>query len=643
MMRIVLFFESLVKRTPAYYTVLAIATSQLLTLAGLVMGIVSIWLNADFSITYLWQLIWMTIVFILVADLILLLLAWFITPRSRKRLTQLAAGQTDNANPHDILAAWREISSISWRYGAISAPITFLVGILPVSLYFYLRFIANVDQFIYTLIGGLISVLSVAVAAPVIIERLLVPARNALLPRDFETQLGGIAGASVGLKLSVVTITLVVIGILLVAPIGYHQVVQATINIFDPEQIVRNQQIRREMQLQSFLVTALALALNLGLVFAISRSFTSPISSMIETFKDVEKGNLKRRADVTATDEIGALAIHFNRMVSRLETLQTSLEEQVKERTEQLEAINEVGRSVSAILDPDELIDKVVNLITDRFGYYYSALFLTDSSGRWAELRSATGEAGRVLKESRHRLEIGGKSMVGTAIQQKRARIALDVGTESVRFDNPLLPYTRSEIAMPLVVGDHILGALDVQSTKPSAFASRDIETLQNMANQVAVAIENAHLFRETRERLEELQTAQRQYLQSAWTSLATQERSEYEVGDTTAGETRMDVPLTLRDQIIGQISLAGDAEWTPEERAWVEAVATQSAVALENARLLDESQRNAAYEKLIADITGKIWSSTTIDGILQTSIRELGRTLNATEAIIELSPEEEQ
>jgi K+-sensing histidine kinase KdpD len=150
-------------------------------------------------------------------------------------------------------------------------------------------------------------------------------------------------------------------------------------------------------------------------------------------------------------------------------------------------------------------------------------------------------------------------------------------------------------------------------------------------------------LFRETRERLEELQTAQRQYLQSAWTSLATQERSEYEVGDSTAGETRMDVPLTLRDQIIGQISLAGDAEWTPEERAWVEAVATQSAVALENARLLDESQRNAAYEKLIADITGKIWSSTTIDGILQTSIRELGRTLNATEAIIELSPEEEQ
>lgn len=640
---ITLFFERLLRRAPAFYSIIAIAAAQLIALAGLVLGIVSIWLNADFSTTYLWRLIWMTIVFVLGADLILLVIAWFVTPRSRNRLVQLATGQADNTNLDDVRAAWREISSVSWRYGAISAPVTFLIGILPVSLYFYLRFIANFDQFIYTLIGGLISVLSVAVVVPVIIERLLIPARNALLPREFETQLGGIAGASVGLKLSVVSITLVIIGILLVAPIGYHQVVQSTINIFDPEQIQRNLLIRQEMQLQSFLVTALAIALNLGLIYSISRSFTNPISTLIDTFKDVEKGNLSRRAEVTATDEIGSLAIHFNRMVSRLETLQSSLEEQVKERTEQLEAINEVGRSVSAILDPDELIEKVVNLITDRFGYYYSALFLTDSSGRWAELRSATGEAGRVLKESRHRLEIGGKSMVGTAIQQKRPRIALDVGTESVRFDNPLLPYTRSEIALPLVVGDQILGALDVQSTKPSAFGPRDIETLQNMASQVAVAIENAHLFRETRERLEELQTAQRQYLQSAWTSLAAQERSEYEVGDTTTGENRLEVPLTLRDQIIGQISLAGDADWTPEERSWVEAVATQAAVALENARLLDESQRNAAYEKLIADITGKIWSSTTIDGILQTSIRELGRTLNATEAIIELSPEEEQ
>jgi GAF domain-containing protein len=212
------------------------------------------------------------------------------------------------------------------------------------------------------------------------------------------------------------------------------------------------------------------------------------------------------------------------------------------------------------------------------------------------------------------------------------------VGTESVRFDNPLLPYTRSEIALPLTVGDRVLGALDVQSTKQAAFDQGNIETLQNMANQVAVALENARLFQETRARLEELQATQRQYLQQAWTSIESQEQSAYKVGENDRGESRMEVPLTLRDQSIGEISLVGDTNWSTEERAWVEAVATQAAVALENARLLDQSQKTAAYEKLVADISGKIWSSTTIDGILQTSVRELGRALNATEAIIELS-----
>lgn len=636
------FFQRLLQRTPKFYTVAVIGMAQLMALTGLLLGIVSVLLNADFSAARMWQVVWMTILSMAAANIVLLLIAWGITPKSRQRLIQAVQGQGDHVSAAEIRSAWREISRLPWLYGVISGPVAFLIGILPVSLYFYLSHIANLDQFLYTLIGGLISVLGVAVLVPVIIERLLAPARSVLLPQDFETQLSGISGARVGIKLTGVTIILVIIGILLVAPIGYHQIVKIPVNIFDPAQIERTHAIQRDMQVQSLLVTALAITLNLGLVFAVSRSFTMPISSLIETFKEVERGNLNRRAEVAATDEIGTLAIHFNRMLSRLENLQNSLEQQVKERTEQLEAINEVGRAVTAILDPAELIERVVNLITDRFGYYYSALFLLDPSGRWAELRSATGEAGRVLKESHHRLEAGGKSMVGSAIQQKRARIALDVGTESVRFDNPLLPYTRSEIALPLVVGDRVLGALDVQSTKQSAFSQRDIETLQNMANQVAVAIENAHLFQETRQRLEELQAAQRQYLQEAWTSLSVQERAEYEVGEVSANDNRVEVPLTLRDQIIGQISLAVDQDWTAEDRAWVEAVATQAAIALENARLLDQSQKNAAYEKLIADITSKIWSSTTIDGILQTSVRELGRALSATEAVIELGTDEE-
>jgi GAF domain-containing protein/HAMP domain-containing protein len=637
------FFERILQRSPSRFILIVVAMAQLMALIGYIFGLTSILFNADFSAALIWRMIGMNIGFILLGNVILLAITWALTPRSRQQIARVMQGGSEKASPDEVMLAWREISSLSWRYALASAPVGFLVGILPVSIYFYSAKLANSDQFIYTLIGGLIAVLSMTILVPVIIDRLLVPARIRLLPPDIDTQLSGIAGAAVGLKISIVTITMVLIGILLVAPIGYHFLAKVTFNIYDPGQIEINRQIRELMQGQSLLVAALAVILSIVLTYSISRSFTLPISSMIETFKEVEKGSMNRRAEVSATDEIGTLAIHFNRMISRLEVLQTSLEEQVKERTDQLEAINEVGRAVSAILDPDELIERVVNLITDRFGYYYSALFLTDSTGRWAELRSATGEAGRVLKESRHRLEIGGKSMVGSSIQQKRARVALDVGAEPVRFDNPLLPYTRSEIALPLVVGDQILGALDVQSTKSAAFSQRDIETLQNMANQVGVAIENARLFKETRERLEELQASQRQYLQAAWTSLTSHEETEYELGETAGSENQLDVPLTLRDQIIGQISMSADASWSTEERSWVEAVATQAAIALENARLLDQSQKNAAYEKLIADITSKIWSSNSIDGILQTSIRELGRALSATEAIIELGADEDQ
>jgi GAF domain-containing protein len=326
-----------------------------------------------------------------------------------------------------------------------------------------------------------------------------------------------------------------------------------------------------------------------------------------------------------------------------LQKERNGLEQRISQRTVQLRTVNEVGRAISAILDPDTLVSQLVNLITDQFGYYYTAIFLLEPDGRWARLQDATGEAGRVLRESHHRLDISGRSMVGAAISSGRPRIALDSGEEPARFDNPLLPYTRSEIALPLAVGDRVLGALDVQSTQQGAFGAQDIDTLQGMANQVAIALENARLFQEARQALAEMQAIQRQYLRGSWESLAQEQSLEYQLGDIDPAEepNQINVALSLRDQIIGQISMTGDSEWTPEQRGLIEAVATQAALALENARLVEESQSAAAREHLVADITSKVWSSLTIDGILQTAVRELGRALNVSEAIIELKMEE--
>ncbi len=374
--------------------------------------------------------------------------------------------------------------------------------------------------------------------------------------------------------------------------------------------------------------------------FADPRAIAAPLSDWLSTSATTALFGLafilglrQLMREFAASQEQGSEALHA------LEKERTSLEDRVEARTIQLTAVNEVGRVASSILDPQDLAGRVANLITDHFGYYYAALFLVDEAGEQAWLYSATGEAGRVLKENKHHLQVGGKSMVGMAVSTRKARVALDVGAEPVRFQNPLLPYTRSEIALPLIVGERVLGALDVQSTKAGAFGPQEIDTLQGMASQVAVALENARLFAEAQKSLEEMEAIQRQYIADSWKPVAAAQRLEYRLGDDDPGANlpHIQVPLSLREEIIGKIDLAAETEWTPEQKSLVETVAMQAALALENARLVEESQAVAQREHQLAEMTGKIWTATSIDGILQTALRELGRALEVSDATIEL------
>ena len=308
----------------------------------------------------------------------------------------------------------------------------------------------------------------------------------------------------------------------------------------------------------------------------------------------------------------------------------------------QLYTAADISRSISGSLTSQKLLQEAVDLILKRFDLYYVGIFIIAESERFAVLQAGTGDAGRAMISEGHKLPIAESSMVGWAIIHRQARIALDVGQEAVRFANPHLPDTHSEMALPLVSKDRAIGALTVQSEKPKAFNQEDIIVLQNIADTLAVAIENARLFEETERNLNEMRIAQRAYVTKAWSGAA-QENKGYEYASTTeglapdTGISTIDVPLILREQIIGQLHLEGQQDWTPEERNLVEAVATQAALAMENARLLDESQQMAQRERLAAEITGKVWSSPNTDFILQTAIKELGRALGADEATIEL------
>jgi len=263
-------------------------------------------------------------------------------------------------------------------------------------------------------------------------------------------------------------------------------------------------------------VVAMLGAVFVSLIF--TRSIANPLAELAGTATRVAAGNLELAARVVRDDEVGAVARAFNSMTAQLRELIAGLEQHVAERTQalayrnvQLGTAAQVAEAAGSILDPGDLERQVVELITERFDYYYVGLFLVDERGewtgepgRWAVLRAGTGEAGQRMLELGHRLEVGGISMIGGCVAEGRARVALDVGEGAVRFDNPLLPETRSEMALPLIARGRVIGALSVQSEREAAFGDEDVNILQTMGAQVANAISNARLFRETQAALEE-------------------------------------------------------------------------------------------------------------------------------------------
>ena len=266
---------------------------------------------------------------------------------------------------------------------------------------------------------------------------------------------------------------------------------------------------RRAMQVVPMVWGLLIAATALGATLITVRSVAQPVERLTEAATHLAAGHLEERVRIEWVDEFGRLGTAFNEMADRLQASYAELEQRVAERTRalqeancaiqrraiQLEASAEVGRAITSIFDVNQLLRRTVNLIRDRFSFYHAGVFLTDETGEWAVLREATGEVGRQMKAQGHRLAVGGHSMVGWTAAHHQPRIALDVGEDAVHFANPLLPHTRSEMTQPLVVGERLLGVLDVQSTEEAAFDMDDVRTLRIMADQIAVAIDNARRF----------------------------------------------------------------------------------------------------------------------------------------------------
>lgn len=439
------------------------------------------------------------------------------------------------------------------------------------------------------------------------------------------------------------------------------------------------------------LVLSAALAIiTLGITSSIavitSRNLSEPIKKLSEEATQVWKGDLKHIQPIERTDEIGVLSDTLSQMTDQMLQTTENLEKMVADRTQvlerrarYLETTSQISRAITAIYDVDTLLNTVAHLINENFGYYHVGIFLLDENKEFAVLKASNSEGGWRMLAREHKLEVGKQGIVGYVTSTGESRIQQQVVSEgSIHYENPDLPLTRSEMALPLMVGKEIFGALDVQSTEEMAFSDEDVFVLQGLADAVAVTIQNTRLVQQLQENLE---TERRMYgsiTSQNWTSLLNQQQTHpayrsdqsgtqlvttpatpagketLRSGKTVIGEPTEEapyypiaVPVNIRGGVtVGVLETkkpVSSGIWSREEITILESVCEDLGLALENARLFEDTQRKAQRDRMSAELSTKIWASSDVENILQTTVKELGSALQVSRGTIRLSLPEEQ
>jgi GAF domain-containing protein/HAMP domain-containing protein len=455
--------------------------------------------------------------------------------------------------------------------------------------------------------------------------------------------------------------------------------------IFLQDQTSLNSALAAQNRLSTTLATLIAAIIGI-LIAIVANLFTQPIFRLTEAAQKISAGDLNVQAKVTSRDEIGILGNSFNLMTNQLKDFIDTLETRVEERTQQLATQNEsllfrsrqlqtvadVARSIVSSRDLETLLANVTVLISERFDFYHVGIFLIEQNGENAVLRATNSVGGRKMLERQHKLQVGQVGIVGYVTGSGEPRIATDVGQDAVFFNNPDLPETKSEMALPLKVENRIIGALDVQSTASNAFTQEDINLFATLADQVAIAINNNQLYSDTNAALQESEQVHRRYLNQEWSRQSTEinytnykytpdglmpfEEDLPEIkmvldsgrpvlrnvkgsGKSQTSKSILAVPIVLRGESIGAIHLQESEQanyvWSQNELNTVQAVADQVAQTLENVRLFEQTILRADRDRKVLEITSKIRSTNDPQEMLQITLEELQKSLGASKAQI--------
>ncbi len=369
-----------------------------------------------------------------------------------------------------------------------------------------------------------------------------------------------------------------------------------------------------ESQRYSIILTGLAVGLATLIALYTARRVSRPITQLTQVATRIAMGDLNERATVRQRNELGVLGAAFNDMADQLQLSISSLEDRVANRTRDLSLTLEVGQLATRVYQQTDLLPHVADFIRERFDLYYTQIYLIDDVKRYAVLAAGTGEVGEQLLDRRHRLDLDQTSIVARTVQTRRPVLVADTENSSIHRPNPLLPETRSEVAIPLIAGDEVIGVLDMQARAAETFREDNLPVFEAMASQLASAVRGAQAYAETRTAVDRADAINRRLTGEAWTSylgrLGQGESVGYEYDlqrvtrlatDSTVEPTsgngqdhQLALPVALRGQSIGtiQVEEADRArEWTEEEVGLVKDVADRVALALEQFRAFDETQ----------------------------------------------------
>jgi GAF domain-containing protein len=314
--------------------------------------------------------------------------------------------------------------------------------------------------------------------------------------------------------------------------------------------------------------------------------------------------------------------------------------EQLKRRAERISAIAAIAKTITVVQDIEHLLAVVVESVSDRFKFRHVGVYLLEASGRSAILSASSSDEGRQSQVHGDRVKVGSESLIGFVTERGEPRSGIPSGKDSPGFEHP---QAKSLLGLPLKTREIVIGALDIQSDQVDAFSREDVSALQILADQVAIAIQNARSAERAQDALKKAEIASRQLIGKGWRQItgATETKGYRYDGikseplkEITAplnSRNSLSVPVRLRGQVIGNLKLnpADPARrFSEDEIAMVEATAERVALALESSRLLDDAQRRAQREAFLSELSSKLGASYQLDSILRDTVDELGQTL---------------